>query len=336
MTERRSEVQLARQGGTAERGGGMTVTLSRLAVGLPAQTEAVDDILARGGWSATEQRLFGRVYHLAQSPTLSPDERMEDLLISVGRSALGSRRPALVLYGHTLLMQEFAFRGGFADRFRRALDLDGVPLYGLSHVACTSVLRAVELARRFLARLGAGPDESVLIVGGDQASILEPARILPRQSVCGDAAVAFVVRGDRGRYRYLGGAADRDARFHRGLRMTPADLRLYASTCYDHALESLAGAVASAGLGLADIDWVMPQLSNAMFWRRFSELSGIPRERFCLDLLPERGHLFGTDALMALEHADRTGLLSVGQRCALISLGQGAYFQTVVVEVVAE
>jgi 3-oxoacyl-[acyl-carrier-protein] synthase-3 len=311
----------------------MTVTLSRMAIGLPAQTEAVDDILARGGWSVTEQRLFGRVYHLAQSPTLRPDERMEDLLISVGRTALGPRRPQLVLYAHTMLMQEFAFRGGFADRFRQALDLEGVPLYGLSHVACTSVLRAVEMSRRFLARPDAAADEAVLIVGGDQASILEPARIVPRQSVCGDGAVAFMVHGDRGRYRYLGGAAHRDVRFHRSLRMTPDELRLYASVCYDHALDSLAGAVASAGLGLDDIDWVMPQLSNATFWRRFSDLSGIPRERFCLDLLPEQGHMFGADALMALEHADRNGVLAAGQRCALISLGQGAYFETVVVEV---
>lgn len=314
----------------------MSVTLSRVAVGLPERTERVSDILARNGWSEAEQRLFRRVYHLSESPTLGPDDRMEDLLIGVGRRALGHDRPGLVLYGHTLLMQEFGYRGGFADRFRRALGLDGVPLFGLSHIACTSVLRAVELARRFLGRPGAAADDSVLVVGGDQASIVEPARIVPRQSVCGDAAVAFVVRGSGGRYRYLGGAARRDERFHRSLRMTPEELRLYGSVCYDHALQTLTDAVSSAGLRLSDLDWVMPQLSNATFSRRFAELSGIPRERFCLNLLPSQGHLFGVDGLMALDHADRGGRLSVGQRCALISLGQGAYFQTTVVEVVEE
>jgi 3-oxoacyl-[acyl-carrier-protein] synthase-3 len=311
----------------------MTVALSTVAVGLPEHTEPVDEILARGGWSATEQRLFGRVYHLAHSPTLRPGERMEDLLIAVGRRALRGSRPDLVLYGHTMLMQEFGFRGGFADRFRHALGAEGVPFYGLSHVACVSVLRAVELARRFLARPGAAPGERVLVVGGDQASILEPARIVPRQSVCGDGAVAFTV-GAGGRYRYLAGAAARDPRFHRSLKMTTEDLRLYAAVCYDHMVETLTRAAARAGMCLADLDWIMPQLSNATFWRRFSDVSRIPRERFCLDLLPVQGHTFGADALMALEHADRTGRLAAGQRCALVSLGQGAYFQATVVEVV--
>ena len=41
----------------------------------------------------------------------------------------------------------------------------------------------------------------------------------------------------------------------------------------------------------------------------------------------------GADALMALDHADRAGRLRPGDVCALIAIGQGAYFQALVVSV---
>jgi 3-oxoacyl-[acyl-carrier-protein] synthase-3 len=314
----------------------VTVTLSRVSAALPGRMVAVDEILDRNGWSGTEQRLFTKVYKLLRSPTLAPGERMEDLLVDAGRRALGDGGAALVLYGHTLLVQEFNFRPGFPDRFRAALGLDGVPFFGLSHIACTSVLRVVELARRYLYRPGADPAERVLVIGGDQGSIDDCARIVPRMTVGGDAAVAFTVQRGPGRYRYLGGAAQRDTRFHRSLRMSPEELRLFGSVCADLVLDTLTSAVKSAGLTLDDVDRFMPHLSNAMFWRGFCGQTDLPLAKFCLDLLPEQGHTFGADALMALDRADRTGRLATGQRCALISLGQGAYFQVVVVEVEEE
>jgi 3-oxoacyl-[acyl-carrier-protein] synthase-3 len=73
-----------------------------------------------------------------------------------------------------------------------------------------------------------------------------------------------------------------------------------------------------------------------MFWRTFSIQSGIPRDKICLDLMPETGHSFGADALMAMEHADRIGRLQPGDRCALIAIGQGAYFQAMIIEVLAD
>ena len=80
----------------------------------------------------------------------------------------------------------------------------------------------------------------------------------------------------------------------------------------------------------------MLHFSNQMFARAFSSYSGIPKERICMDLLAERGHNFGADALMALEHADRSGRLRPGDRCGLVAIGLGAYFQAIVVEVVEE
>ncbi|MFD4635861.1 3-oxoacyl-[acyl-carrier-protein] synthase III C-terminal domain-containing protein [Lentzea sp. NPDC058436] len=87
-------------------------------------------------------------------------------------------------------------------------------------------------------------------------------------------------------------------------------------------------------IAVANVDWVMPHLVNALAWKLFSEQSGIPHERFHLDLLAPQGHVFGLDALTSLEHADRLGKLRPGDRCALLAVGQGAYVHALLVEVV--
>ncbi|MDI5970926.1 3-oxoacyl-[acyl-carrier-protein] synthase III C-terminal domain-containing protein [Streptomyces sp. SL13] len=316
----------------------MSAGLSKVAVRLPGRVESVDDILARQGCGPRERRVFTTLHGLRHSPTLAAGERTEDLLVQAGRAALGGRSAALVLYGHTLQLADPEMCGAFRDRLRDRLGLPGSGFYGVSHINCTSVLRSLELARRYLARPGAGPDERVLVLGGDQGSHHDRSRVIPGLTVAGDAVVAVLVQGpggtDRPRYRYLGGAVARDARFHRNLRMTRQESAAFAGAAGAATVETVRRAAHAAGVDLDQIDWVMPHLANRTLWRGFSRLSGFAWNRICLDLIPERGHNFGTDALMALEHADRTRRVRPGDRCALVSVGQGAYFQTVIVEVV--
>ncbi|MFB9683520.1 3-oxoacyl-[acyl-carrier-protein] synthase III C-terminal domain-containing protein [Amycolatopsis plumensis] len=314
----------------------MDTGLSRVAVRLPGRVEAVDDVLVRSGAKPLERRMFGRIYGLRDSPVLAPGERMADHLAEAGRAALGGGPASLVLYGHTLLIAELDLCGEFPDRLRAALGLPGVPFFGVSHVNCTSVLRSVELARRYLARPGAAPDDRVLVLGGDQGSASDRGRYIPGTTVAGDTAAALVVGRGPARYRYLGGASTRDTRFHRSLRMTKEEFTLFGKVCCEQAVAVVGAAARDAGLTLSDVDWVLPDLSNRMFWRTFSGLSGFPFDRIPLDLVAERGHNFGVDSLLALQHADAAGRLRPGQRCALVSVGQGAYFQSVIVEVVEE
>ncbi|HEU5425707.1 MAG TPA: 3-oxoacyl-[acyl-carrier-protein] synthase III C-terminal domain-containing protein [Actinocrinis sp.] len=321
----------------------MDVGLSRIAVQLPGRMESVDDILTRTGHGPAERKMFARIYGLNQSPTLAEGESTEDLLAAAGRTALGGGTAELVLYGHTLLTQEFGYRGGFPDRLRKQLDLPDAAFYGISHINCVSVLRAVELARRYLARPQATAQERVLVLGGDHGSISDHSRLIRRTTVGGDGAVGFTVQrnsdGDsdtgsrRPRYRYSAGASGRDARFHRSLGMSDAEFALFGKVCAEGAVETVQRAARAAGLTADRLDWVMPHLSNRMFWRAFCAASGIAKDRIALDLIGEQAHNFGCDALMALEHADRQGRLRPGDRCALVSLGQGAYFQVVIVEV---
>ena len=315
------------------------IGLTRIASRLPRHVEPVDDILGRAGYGDKERRVF-KVKGLRDSPSLSPDERMEDLLVEAGRAALGGQSAGLVLYGHTLLLRQLDLCGEFRDRLRSRLGLPGSDFYGISHINCVSVLRSVELARRYLSRPGADPEDRVLVLGGDQASVNDIARVFPGMSVSGDSAVATLVQGPRAaappRYRYLGGAWTRDARFYRNRRMSPEEAEQFSVSCRAKAVEIVQLAAKSAGIAFDEVDWVMPQLSNRMLWTNFSSLSGYPWERICLDLLPERGHNFGTDSLMVTEYEHSTGRLRPGDRCALVAIGRGAYFEALILEVVGD
>lgn len=321
------------------------VGLSKVTVRLPRAVEPVDDVLARTGHSSHERRMFTRIYGLRDSTVLAPGERLEDLLSAAGDAALGAGRADLVLYGHTLPVQECGVGTRFAERMRARLTTPAGRFYGISHIGCTSVLRCLELAQRFLGRPGAGPDEQVLVLGGDHGSLLDEARILPRTTVASDTAVAVRVTplprggpatGTAPRYRLRALAHARDTRFHRNLRMPQEEFAAYGQACGALVRRVLHEAAARAGTTVPELDWIMPHMSNSVFWKAVARAAGIPRERICLDLLPEVGHGFGTDALMALEHADRTGRLRPGDRCVLVSIGQGAYFTAAVVEVLDE
>jgi len=315
----------------------VSVGLSRVAVRLPSWVEPVDDIMVRAGRPVTERKMFTKVYGLRDIPSLAPGELYEDVLVEAGRAALNGGTADLVLYGHTMLMAETDLCAEFPDRLRARLGLSASRFYGLSHINCASVLRGVEYARMFLARPGASGGERVLVLGGDQGSVGDDARVIAGTTVSGDCAAGVIVHnGQSARYRYLGGAGGRDARFHRNIRMTSEENALFAKVCSAQVVATVERAAAVAGMTIDQLDWVLPHLNNKMFWRTFSIQSGIPRDKICLDLMPETGHSFGADALMAMEHADRIGRLHPGDRCALIAIGQGAYFQAMIIEVLAD
>lgn len=311
------------------------VGLTRIVSRTPSGSESVDALFRRIGAPASRQRLFTRFYGLERSPILGPDETFEDLLVSAASTALAHRGRSdttLVLYGHTLTTQPMDYDPGFPDRIRGALSLPDVPFHGISQIGCTSVLRSIDLAARFLDS-EKGREGSVLVLGGDVASISDAMRVLPGVTVAGDSAVAFHVRPGSARYTRVGHARSSDTRFYRNLGLNEEEAREFGGVCAEKTIEVCAAALADAGLKYSDIDWIMPHRNNAQFWRTFCSRTGYPRERVYLEQLAELGHCYGNDSLMALSHADELGRLSPSQRCLLVSIGQGAYFEACVVEV---
>lgn len=300
-------------------------------------------LVPSGGWAVAAAEPGCRAVDLKVSVAVDTGDSLENLLVAVGARALRDEPVGLVLYGHALPAPRFGAEPGLADRVRAGLGLGGVPFFGISQVAGTSVLRALDYARRYLDRMAAYDvpgDDGVLVLGGDQGNTVDSTRHAPGTTFLADTAVAFLVRpdheGESGRYRYLSGATRRDPRFHRGQRLSRSQLRLFDQVCADQAADVANTALARAGLSGADVDWVMPQASAAMSWRAFARRVGVEPDRVRLDLIPAGGHTFGVDSLLALANAERAGQLRPGERCLLVAVGDGAYFQAAVVEVTAD
>jgi 3-oxoacyl-[acyl-carrier-protein] synthase-3 len=142
----------------------------------------LDEYLAPAGWSGAAAHPPAGAVELKVSPSLDTGDNLENLLVAVGTQALREEPVGLILYGHTLLAPRFGSDPGFADRVRAGLGLSGVPFFGISQVAGTSVLRALDYARRYLDRqadYGLTGYDAVLVLGGDQGSTIDPARVAP-------------------------------------------------------------------------------------------------------------------------------------------------------------
>jgi 3-oxoacyl-[acyl-carrier-protein] synthase III len=81
-------------------------------------------------------------------------------------------------------------------------------------------------------------------------------------------------------------------------------------------------AVASAGLSLEDVDWVVPHQASMPIVCEAAQRLGVSPDRVVLTY-PEYGNTVASSLPLALHHADRRGLFKEGDRLLLCAVGAG-------------
>jgi 3-oxoacyl-[acyl-carrier-protein] synthase III len=312
----------------------MMLGLSRIGLHVPDERECVPTLMRQLGRPEPEIRRFERLFNLQTVP-VAREDKLEHLL----RRALNDLEATedltdvgLVLFAHTALPQV----PSDYDLFGRVLAtaaLDHLPAYGVAHVNCAALFRALELAQAWL---GHFPRRSVLVLAGDHASFIPQARLVPGVSVMGDAAIAFLASRGRIRYRLRGRAWMQDTRFHRGVRMNVEEAMAFNALYLGLLGQVIDACLDSAGVSLEEVDHILPHNVNEMTWSRFARERGYPRERIFMDLIPVLGHTMTTDAFLNLETAARWSRVRVGDRCLLVGVGTGSYFAAALVEIADE
>jgi 3-oxoacyl-[acyl-carrier-protein] synthase III len=305
--------------------------LTRIGMHVPEGRESVESVLTGLERPEGEIRLYRRLHNL-QQVAVTEDGGLEqllghalaDLAATEDLSAVG-----LVLYAHTILPQVPPDHD-LLGRVLAPFGLEHLPCYGVAHLNCTSLFRATQLAQAYVEQF---PDRAVLVLGGDHTTFMRQARILPGVSVTGDAAVAFLVRRDAYRYRWLGGAWKQETRFHRGFEMDREEAKVFTAVYGELLVGVIADCIAAAGLDLDEVDQILPHNVNETTWVRYSRETGYPKERIFLELIPEVGHTMTTDAFLNLETAVRRGRIAPGDRCVLVGVGTGTYFAAALVEI---
>ena len=76
------------------------------------------------------------------------------------------------------------------------------------------------------------------------------------------------------------------------------------------------------GLGLQDLDWIVPHQANARIFAQVADQLGLPLERFWLNL-DEYGNTCAASVPLALAELYRERLLRPGDHLLLASVGAG-------------
>jgi 3-oxoacyl-[acyl-carrier-protein] synthase-3 len=175
--------------------------LTRIGMNVPSGRESVAGLLAGMGRPEAEIRRYERIYGLERLAVAEHggleellDGALADLVVGERLDDIG-----LVLYAHTLLTQVPPGHD-LLGRVLAPFGLEDRPSFGISHVNCSALFRAIEVAEVYVERF---PSRAVLVLAGDHASFIPQARLIPGVSAMGDAAIAFVARGGAARYRCL-------------------------------------------------------------------------------------------------------------------------------------
>ena len=209
-----------------------------------------------------------------------------------------------------------------ASRLQADLGLDGAFVVGLGQQACTSMLGSLRIAQGLLAT-----DESlsrVLCVSADRfppGSTYEQA-----YSLISDGAAACVVSREPAAYRLV-------AAHHitNGAMVSADDDETVGSYfAYTHRL--VTELLAKAGLGIDDIDWVVPQNTDAKAWRILSRLLRIDYAKVWCPSVADVAHVISGDNIINLSWLHDRGVVGPGRRLLLTMAGYGMNWQGVVLE----
>lgn len=209
-----------------------------------------------------------------------------------------------------------------ASRLQHEFRLDGAIVLGLNQQACTSMIGSIRLAATLLD--GEPGFKSVLCVSSDRfppGSVYEQTYNL----ISDGAAVCLVSRKPAG-YRFV--AAHQ---ITNGALVRAADDEIAGSFfSYTHKLTT--ELLAKAGLHVADIDWVVPQNTNAKVWQIMSRLLGIEESRVFGPSIADVGHLISADNIVNLEALEASGRVRPGDRVLLTMAGFGLNWQGLLLE----
>jgi 3-oxoacyl-[acyl-carrier-protein] synthase-3 len=209
-----------------------------------------------------------------------------------------------------------------ASRLQAEFGLDGAAVFGLTQQACTSALGSMRVASALLA---AEPDlDRVLCVTADRFP--SGAYYEQAYNLISDGAVACVVSRSPGGYRLL--AAHQ---ITNGAMVTADDDETVgAYFTYTHRL--VGELLAKAALTAADLDWVVPQNTNAKAWQILSRLLGIDPARVFQDSLPDIGHMISGDNLVNMAYLAARRTVRPGEKLLLVMAGYGMNWQGLLLE----
>jgi len=175
------------------------------------------------------------------------------------------------------------------------------------------------------------PGALALVLAGDK-TFTPFSQWVEDVSIMGEGMTALLVSADGPRDRVLGYEARIVGREDGVIDLDPEGARDAKRIYQDVMSEVIHGALDAAGLGIADLDLVLPHNVNRVSWTVAAGHLGIDRERIFLDNIAKTGHCFCADPFVNYQSARELGLLRPGDTYLMTSAGLGQSFAAMVLQ----
>lgn len=209
-----------------------------------------------------------------------------------------------------------------ASNLQSDFGLNEAQVFGLSQQACTGMLGSVRMANMLLQT---EPQmKQVLCVTADRF----PPTALYEQAynLISDGAASCIVSKEPKGFKLLGGYG-----ITNGAMSFASDDETVGSF-FNYSYDLINKTLQRVGRGMQDIDWIVPQNTNAKAWQILSSILRFPFEKVCFPTLPEVGHVISGDNIINLAELCKAGKIQTGERLLLFMAGYGLNWQCIVLE----
>lgn len=217
-----------------------------------------------------------------------------------------------------------------ATRVQAALGINDCIAFDVSAV-CSGFLYALSVADSMI-RTGAA--HNALVIGSETFSRILDWEDRTTCVLFGDGAGAVVLRAEEGEAGILASSLHADGRHNQLLYVdggpsttgTVGKVRMKGSEVFRHAVTNLASVMgevlATAGLTIADIDWVVPHQANARILDATARKLGLPAEKVIVTV-DRHANTSAASVPLALDVAVRDGRIKIGDVIVLEAMGGG-------------
>lgn len=214
--------------------------------------------------------------------------------------------------------------------------------------ACSGFVFALEIAQQFIM---SHTYNTVLVIGADKLSNLVDWTDRNTCVLFGDGAGAAVLRNRSGAHgvisTYMGsdgdftgilsipGGASANPLTHEGLDQRLNTIKMSGKEVYKQAVNAMLTAARTAleqsGLRAEDLACIIPHQANMRIIEAIADRMGVPMDRFLVNL-DRYGNTSAAAVAIALDEANRTGRMKVGDYVLLVVFGGGLTWASSVIQ----
>ena len=209
-----------------------------------------------------------------------------------------------------------------ASHLQSDLGMDDAIVIGLEQQACTSMLGAIRLAALFLA--GEPSMSQAMCLTADRFP--RGARYEQAYNFISDGAGAVLVSREPTGFRVL--ACHQITNGAMARASDDETVGFY----FSYTQKLLEETLAKAGMGVADLAYIVAQNTNRKAWQILAALLKFDYERVLMPTIGSVGHVISGDNIVNLAHADAAGRFRPGDRVLLTMAGYGLNWQAVLLE----